>query len=208
MSPLSIAVGRPTLADHLFRRRLLTDLVLLAAGAALVALCAQLAIPLWPVPITAQTLAVLLVGASLGAVRGALSLTVYVGLGTLGLPIFSGGSSGLDVLTGGTGGFLIGFILAAGLAGWLAQRRWDRRFLTGVASLAAASAVTFAIGLPWLGVWLGQNGFHNDLPAVLAAGLYPFVFGELVKVLLAALILRLIWRGVARTEAQHPEDPE
>ena len=208
MSPLSIAVGRPTLADHLFHRRLLTDLVLLAAGAALVALCAQLAIPLWPVPITAQTLAVLLVGASLGAVRGALSLTVYVGLGTLGLPIFSGGSSGLDVLTGGTGGFLIGFILAAGLAGWLAQRRWDRRFLTGVASLAAASAVTFAIGLPWLGVWLGQNGFHNDLPAVLAAGLYPFVFGELVKVLLAALILRLIWRGVARTEAQHPEDPE
>jgi biotin transport system substrate-specific component len=151
---------------------------------------------------------VLLVGASLGAIRGALSLTVYVGLGTLGLPIFSGGSSGPDVITGGTGGFLIGFIVAAALAGWLAQRRWDRRFLTGVASLAAASAVTFAIGLPWLGVWLGQNGLDNDLPAVLAAGLYPFILGELVKVLLAALILRLIWRGVARTETQHPDDPE
>lgn len=206
--PLSLAAGSPTLADHVFARRLLTDLALVAAGAALVALCAQLAIPLWPVPATAQTLAVLLVGASLGALRGALSLALYAALGTLGLPVFSGASSGIETVKGSTGGFILGFVLAAALAGWLAQRGWDRRFPTALASFALAAALPFTIGLPWLGHWLGQVGQADDLASVLAAGLYPFVVGEVLKVVAAALLLRLAWRATTRTPPPHPDDED
>ena len=208
MSPLSLAVGSPTLADQFFARRLVTDVVLLAAGTALVALCAQLTIPLWPVPITAQTLAVILVGATLGALRGALSLTVYAAIGALGLPVFSKGSSGIDVLSGSTGGFIIGFIFAAAAAGWLAQRRWDRRLPTALAALGVAAIVPFVFGLPWLGYWFGQAGLANDPSAVLAAGFYPFVIGELLKVFAAAGLLRFAWHRAMRARPLHPDDAE
>ena len=208
MSALSLAVGSPTLADQFFRRRLVTDLVLLAAGAALVALCAQLTIPLWPVSITAQTLAVFLVGASLGAVRGASSLTLYAVIGALGAPVFSEGNSGFDALTGNDGGFIVGFIPAAALSGWLAQRRWDRRLPTGLAALGLAALVVYLFGLPWLAIWLGQNGYANDPLAVLEAGLFPFVIGALVKVVVAALLLRLAWYRAMRAHPAHPDDAE
>ena len=110
MSTLTLAVGRPTLADRLVRRSLATDLVLIAAGAALTAIAAQVAVPLWPVPITGQTLAVLIVGSSLGAVRGMLSMVLYAALGIVGLPVFSDASHGVGVLLGATGGYIVGFI--------------------------------------------------------------------------------------------------
>ncbi len=115
MSTLTIAVGRPTIADRLFSRTLALDLVLVAAGAALTSIAAQIAIPLWPVPVTMQTLAVLLVGVSLGAVRGALSMVLYAVLGVVGLPVFSDASSGFSVIAGPTGGYIVGFIFAAGV---------------------------------------------------------------------------------------------
>lgn len=208
MSRLSLATGGPTLVDQFFARRLATDLILLTAGAALVALSAQLTIPMWPVPITAQTLAVLLVGAALGTVRGALSLTLYAAAGALGAPVFSEASSGVDELTGPTGGFIIGFILAAGLAGWLAQRGWDHRLLTALAAMALAAAVPYVPGLPWLGFWLGQAGAANDLLAVLDAGLFPFIIGAVVKLVLAALILRLAWLRSLRVHPLNTDDAE
>ena len=208
MSALSLAVGSPTLADRFFARRLLTDLILLGAGAALVALSAQLTVPLWPVPITAQTLAAFLVGATLGALRGGLSLALYVLVGALGAPVFSEGNSGFDALLGNDGGFLIGFIPAAALAGWLAERRWDRRLPTALAAFGLAAVVPYVFGLPWLAFWLGQNGYANDLVAVLEAGLFPFVIGALLKVVLAALLLRLAWRRAERTHVAHPDDAE
>lgn len=208
MSRLSLAKGSPTLADQYFARRLGTDLILIGAGAAFVALSAQLTVPLWPVPITAQTLAVILVGATLGATRGALSLTVYATAGALGAPVFSQGSSGADVLIGGTGGFIIGFIFSATLAGALAQRGWDRRLPTALTAMALAVAVPYVPGLLWLGFWLGQNGCANDLQAVLKAGLYLFVMGELIKVVVAALLLRLAWRQTIRAHSPHPDEAE
>jgi biotin transport system substrate-specific component len=203
---LTLAVGRPTLADRIFTRRLATDVVLVAAGAAFVSLAAQLTVPMVPVPITGQTLAVLLVGASLGAVRGAISLALYAVLGIVGLPVFSEGAHGLSVVGGATGGYIIGFVFAAALTGWLAQREWDHRLLKALAAFGAGTLVTFAFGLPWLAFWLGANGFDNDLNAVLQAGLYPFIVGGVIKAALAAGFIRLAWFGVNRTPAKQVDE--
>ena len=205
---LSLAVGSPTLADRIFTRRLATDVVLVAAGAAFVSLAAQLTIPMVPVPITGQTLAVLLVGASLGAVRGAIALTLYAVLGIVGVPVFSEATHGFAIVGGPTGGYIIGFIFAAALTGWLAQREWDHRILKALAAFGAGTLVTFAFGLPWLGFWLGANGFDNDLNAVLQSGLYPFIVGGVIKAVLAAGFIRLAWFGVKRSEAKALTDED
>src|SRR5688500_11862014 len=117
------------------RANILTDVALVVAGTALVAAAAQFEIKLWftPVPITGQTFAVVLVGASLGAVRGTASLSLYL-LAGLVAPVYSGGDKGWDVIVGATGGYVVGFILAAALTGWLAEQRWDRRFSSAVAA--------------------------------------------------------------------------
>ena len=206
MSRLSLATGGPTIADRFFPRGVVTDLVLLGSGAAFVALCAQLTIPLWPVSITAQTFGVLLVGAALGAIRGALALTVYFVVGLLGAPVFSDGASGIEALLDGSGGFLIGFIGAAALAGWLAQRGWDRRLPTGIAAMALSAVVPYFIGLPWLAVWLGGVGAPNDPLYVLQAGVFPFVIGAVVKLVVAALLLRVAWYRALRVQVEHPDD--
>jgi biotin transport system substrate-specific component len=202
VSTLTIAAGRPTIADRLFARTILLDLVLVAAGAALTAIAAQIAIPLWPVPVTMQTLAVLLVGVSLGAVRGALSMVLYAALGIVGLPVFSDASSGFSVIAGPTGGYIVGFIFAAGLTGWLAQRQWDRKVLRSILAFLGGTVVVFAFGLPWLAYALGTLGAPNDLNAVLQAGFYPFIVGGIAKALLAAGIIAASWRAIERGDAR------
>ncbi len=200
MSTLTLAVGRPTLADRIFSRTLALDLVLVVAGAALTAVAAQIAVPLWPVPITGQTLAVLLVGVTLGATRGAISLALYAVLGIVGLPVFSDYSSGWSVIAGPTGGYIIGFIFAAALAGWLAQREWDRKPVRAFLAFLAGSVVPFAFGLPWLAVALGSYGLPNDVNSVLQAGLYPFILGGVVKAALGAGIISLAWFAVRKSD--------
>jgi biotin transport system substrate-specific component len=203
---VTLAVGRPTLADRIVSRSLATDLVLIAAGAALTAVAAQVAVPLWPVPITGQTLAVLLVGVTLGAVRGALSLTLYAVLGIVGLPVFSEQSSGWSVVAGPTGGYIIGFVFAAAFTGWLSQREWDRRPAWAFLAFLAGSVIPFAFGLPWLAAALGNLGLDNDLNAVLTAGLYPFIIGGVIKAALGAGIISLAWLGVRRRDARETRD--
>lgn len=198
MSTLTLALGRPTLADRLITRSIATDVVLVVAGAALTAVAAQLSVPLWPVPITGQTLAVLIVGSTLGALRGSLSMILYALLGILGLPVFSEASTGFGVIAGPTGGYIIGFIFAAALTGWLAQRAWDHKILGAIASFTAGTVVTFAIGLPWLAAVLGTN-----LDLTLQYGLYPFILGGMIKALLAAGFIRLAWFGVNRSNDRH-----
>ena len=210
---LTLAAGRPTLADRIFSRALVTDVVLVAAGAAFVSLAAQLTIPLPLVPITGQTLAVLIVGASLGATRGGLSLALYALLGLVGLPVFSPSDDGTHVVgvqafLGSTGGFIIGFIFAAALTGWLAQQQWDRKILKAILSFSAGTLVTFVFGNIWLAYWMGANGFDNSLNSVLSNGLYPFLIGGLIKAVLAAGFIRLAWFGVNRSEAKHTADAE
>nr|WP_246335471.1 biotin transporter BioY [Microcella alkalica] len=178
----------------------MTDSALVIAGTALVAVLAQVAIPLWPVPVTGQTLAVLLVGASLGAVRGASSLALYALLGAIGLPIYSDAASGWSVLVGPTGGYIIGFVLSAAIVGWAAERRWDRGWLKAAVTFIGGSLVVFAVGLPWLSYSLGGFGLPNDLQSTLVAGFYPFIIGGLIKAAIAAALLPALWKAVERND--------
>ncbi len=195
MTAISPAASRLVLADRVFERTLALDVVLVVAGAALTALLAQVAVPLVPVPVTGQTLAVLLVGATLGATRGAISLGLYAVVGILGVPVFSDYGSGLGVVLGPTGGYIVGFVFSAALVGWLSERAWERQVLKALATFAAGTLVVFAVGLPWLAVVLG-----TDLPLTLEFGLWPFLLGGALKALLAAGILPLAWWGADRLD--------
>jgi biotin transport system substrate-specific component len=174
---------------------LVTDALLVAGGAGFVALAAQVSIelPFTPVPITGQTFAVLLVGAGLGAILGLASLGLYLFVGALGAPVYAEGDRGWDVITGPTGGYLVGFVLAAGLIGYLAQRRWDRRFSSAVAAMLTGNVVIYLVGLPWL-----AEQIDAGLEGTLEAGLYPFVVGDLVKLYLAGALLPATWRLIER----------
>ena len=128
---------------------LLTDVLLIATGAGLIAASAQVSIPLplTPVPITGQTFAVLLVGASLGTVRGGSSALLYVLIGIAGAPVYADGAHGWAQITGASGGYLVGFVLAAALTGRLAERRWDRRFSSALGAILTGNVIIFLVGL-------------------------------------------------------------
>jgi biotin transport system substrate-specific component len=175
--------------------RFLTDVLLVVAGTGFVAIAAQVKIDLsfTPVPITGQTFAVVLVGASLGALLGLASLGLYLFVGALGAPIYADGQHGWDVLTGPTGGYIIGFVFAACLTGFLAQKHWDRRFSSAVAAMLTGNVVIYLFGLPWLAAKL-----NTGLEDTLEAGLYPFVVGDLLKLYLAGALLPAAWGLVSR----------
>ncbi len=177
----------PALAQAVWpRRSWVRDIALVLAGSWLVALAAQIRIPLWPVPVTGQTFAVLLAGALLGRKRGALSLLAYVGQGSLGLPVWAGGAGGIARLAGPTGGYLAGMVLAAFVVGWLSERGWDRRFATAALAMLLGNMAIYALGLPWLANFVGWG-------SVLQAGLLPFIVGDVGKIALAALALPGTW---------------
>ena len=160
-----------------------------------VALAAQVAIrlPFSPVPITGQTLAVLMVGALLGSRRGAWSLLAYLLEGLVGLPVFAAGASGPSYLLGPTGGYLFGFIAAAFVIGWLAERGWDRRVGTTALAMVAGNVAIYLCGICWLAFYVGARA--------LALGLFPFLAGDVVKLVLAATLLPLGWGLLSRNRA-------
>lgn len=198
---------RRVLADVIARpssrgRALAVDAALVLAGVAVVALLAQVEIPLWPVPITGQTLGVIIVGASLGAWRGAAALTTYMVLGLAGLPIFAGLTGSLAAIAKPSFGFVIGFILSAFIAGWFAERAWDRRPALAFVGFAAASVVPFLFGIPYLAFVLNVTlGLELTFWQVLEAGLFPFIIGGLVKAGIAALIIPGAWALVRKVDA-------
>ena len=198
MSALAVPARRPVLADALSpHRTLLRDAVLVLAGAAVVAVLAQVSIPLPLVPITGQTLGVLLVGAALGSRRGAAALATYMVAGLAGAPVFAEFTGGPAMLLSPSFGFVIGFVPAAFLAGWFAERAWDRRPVLAMAGFVAASAVPFLVGVPYLAMILNAvMGADAGLGDVLAAGLWPFIPGGLVKAALAAVLIPAAWKGV------------
>jgi biotin transport system substrate-specific component len=188
------AVRSLTLADRaLPRPGALHQLLLITGASLLTALSAQIAIPVpWsPVPLTGQTFAVLLTGAVLGARRAFLAQALYLVEGASGLPVFAGGASGIVRLIGPTGGYLVAFPFAAALVGALAERGWDRRFLSMAAAMLLSSAIIFASGLAWLSRFVPGE-------TLLAQGLIPFVPGDLIKSALAALVFPWAWRWVDR----------
>jgi biotin transport system substrate-specific component len=197
---MSSLVSRPhtTLADVLSprqQRSWLLDAVLVVLFSAFVALTAQVEIPLWPVPLTLQTLGVLFTGAVLGSRRGALALLLYLTEGALGLPVFAGGASGVGYMLGPTGGYLVGFVVAAGVVGWLAQRGWDRRLVWAAVAMVIGNVIIYVCGVAWLAVFLG------DLWGALVKGMLLFVVGDLIKIAVAALTLPGGWKLARRRDS-------
>jgi biotin transport system substrate-specific component len=184
--------ARETLIDRVLPRSIATDIALVFGGAVLTAVAAQIAIPMWPVPITGQTFAVLLVGAVLGASRGALSMITYFSLGAAGLPVFTGAVAGITF--GTTFGYLVGFIAAAAVVGWLSQLNWHKKVTGVLASFLVGNAVIYLFGLPWLAFALSNLNVASDFSSVMMAGLVPFLIGDAIKMALAAAALPLAWK--------------
>ncbi|WP_431999483.1 biotin transporter BioY [Streptomyces sioyaensis] len=164
------------------------DAALVLGGAALTGIAAQIAVPVpgSPVPVTGQTFAALLVGASLGTRRGLLSLALYALAGMAGMPWFAGGASGAG---GATFGYIMGMLLAAGLVGALARRGGDRSVLRTAATMAAGTAVIYAVGVPYLALSTGM-----PFGQAVAVGLVPFLIGDALKAALAMGALPTAWK--------------
>ncbi len=193
-----------TLAQALLPRRgwlarpLVADTLLVVLGSLFVALSAQISIsllPFSPVPITGQTLGVLLVGSLLGPRLGLFSLLLYLVEGAIGLPFFAGGTAGFARLIGPTGGYLISFPLAAALTGWLATRGWDRNVFKTVVAMVLASLLIYLIGATWLAFYIGPEN-------ALVKGVLPFLPGDALKIALAAVALPGGWQIVKRVRGQ------
>lgn len=166
---------------------------LVVAGVAALAIAAKIKVPMWPVPITMQTLVVLTVGAGYGARLGLATLLAYLAVGALGFDVFTGSSAeqyGLGYMMGGTGGYLVGYVLAAAALGWFARQGWDRSVLMMGLAMLVGTALIYIPGVLWLGVLYGW-----DKP-ILEWGLYPFLIGDALKMALAALLFPTLWRLV------------
>ena len=188
-------------------------------GSVLVAGLAQVSfrLPFTPVPITGQTLGVLLIGAAYGPALGAATLVLYLVWGLIGLPVFAPNAdgshdTGVQVLraTSATGGYLIGFIAAAGVTGWLSRRGWDRSIRSSIGAMLLGSIVIYAVGVPWLYHALPPaiDGNPVTLDTALSFGLYPFIIGDTLKLLVAAGLLPVAWRLLQRLrpEGKSPGD--
>ncbi len=186
---MSIAQPRNvTIIDNVISRSRVSDVVLVLVGVVLTALAAQVQIPALPVPFTLQTLAVLVIGATYGSSRGAITMGAYAVVGVLGFPVFAGGASGIAVIFGATGGFLLGFIFAAALIGRLAELNWSSDALKMFVSYVLGSAVIYAIGVPVL----AMSAFASDLVAAMTYML-PYLIWDAVKAVIAAALLPTAW---------------
>jgi len=201
MATLTINRTR-TLCDALLNRRVTTrgwlyDSVLVVLFSAFVALSARIAIPLpfTEVPLTGQTLAVLLTGGVLGSRRGALALLLYLVEGAIGLPVFAPSAAlppGIGRLLGPTGGYLLSFPLVVGIVGLLAERGWDRRLGPAALAMLAGNLLIYLVAVPWLALFTGS------LWLALAKGMLPFIPGDLLKIAIAAVALPSAWTLVRR----------
>jgi biotin transport system substrate-specific component len=168
------------------KNNVLRNVVLAVAGSVVVAVAAQINVPMIPVPMTLQTLAVLAIGMSYGARLGAATLTLYMLEGMAGLPVFAQMKSGVATVMGPSGGYIVGFILAAGLIGYLVERGWGRGVFRAIAVTLMCGALIYVPGLAWL------HSFAANWNQTLEWGLTPFVFGDVVKAVLAALMIRSV----------------
>ena len=166
--------------------------ILSLAGSALITLCAQVSVPFYPVPVTMQTFAVILIGLTYGWRLAGITVALYLVEGAIGLPVFAGGKGGMIGLMGPTAGYLYGFFLAAVACGWFAERGFDRSYFKLIAPLLAGNVLLYTSGLIWLGKFIGW-----DKP-VLELGLSPFIPGDLLKIAMAAALLPTVWKYVER----------
>lgn len=192
-APGAARAPRVVLADVLPGARV-RDAVLVLFGALFTGLLAQITIPMTPVPMTGQTLAVGIVGATLGLRRGTASMVLYLVLGFV-LPIYAGGSSGISTLWGSNGGYLVGFVLATGAIGWLAERGADRKVALAFLAFVVAQLLVFVPGV--LVLHAGTDLSWGD---TIHFGFTVFIVGGLVKAAVGGALLPLAWKAVRRYE--------
>lgn len=173
----------------------LRKVLLVAAGIGAMVLAAKLRVPMWPVPMTLQTLVVLLIGTTYGARLGLVTLLGYVALGAAGVAVFAGDSAGLAYIAGPTGGYLVGFAVAAGLMGLMARRGLDRTRAGMAGMMLAGSAVIYAFGLSWMAVLFAAD---KGLAWVVQYGMLNFLAGDLIKLAIAALLVPGLWKATRR----------
>lgn len=176
-----------TLADRVIPRTHASSVALVIGGAILTALAAQVQVPMYPVPMTLQTFAVLLIAAALGPLRAVSSMGLYLAMGAAGMPVFAGAKALGAVMP--TAGYLVGFMAAGLLVGYLATRGFSAKPTLVALSFALGSAIIYIFGAGWLMIGLGLT-----LPQALAAGVTPFLIGDAVKAVAAAALLPLAWR--------------
>ena len=191
-----------TIADFLLPIRVgermgsrVRNIALVVVGALLIVASAKVSIPVpgSPVPITGQTFGVLLVSGSLGFRRGLASVGLYVLIGLIGLPFFAENKGGVAVILGATGGYIVGFLIAGSIVGRLAELGWDRRIVGALGAMAIGNVVIYLIGVPWL-----MAVATLDLPTGIAKGLTPFLLGDALKLILAAIAFPAAWWVVGR----------
>ena len=191
------AVRMPTLAEAMLDSLMtpsaatsaVTKAALVVFGSLLLAVSAQFKIPLYPVPVTGQTLVVLLIGMTYGPRLGGITVAAYLFEGALGLPVFAGGAAGAAVLMGTTGGYLFGFLLAGVSMGYLAERGMGRTVVSTIAAMVIGNFVIYLCGALWLANFIGFG-------QAIAAGVLPFLYGDALKLVVAAGLMPLAWRAV------------
>ncbi|WP_085247617.1 biotin transporter BioY [Gilliamella mensalis] len=174
-----------------WQRKLLTT----TCAALLLGLAANISIPTYPVPFTLQSLAVLLIGAFLGRKLGALAIIQYLFLGAMGLPLFANGSGGIMALASPSSGYLYGYVFSAYLAGFAAERGYDRRFILGLIAFACAHQLLFVFGVVYLMGYL-----HITLIDALKVGYFPFVGIDALKFIIATCVMFSLWRYRAKNK--------
>ncbi|MEV8254043.1 biotin transporter BioY [Rhodoglobus sp. NPDC076762] len=196
---------KPTMIDLIFGPSVASSAVFIAAAAGATAIAAQFVVPLNPVPITAQTLVVMVAGLSLGATRAALAMLVYALLGLSGLPVFSNAQGGSDVLAGSSGGYIVGYIFAAWLIGALAERGWNKTFSRAAVAGVLGSIVIYACGMVGIARVLTEAGRDFSAAYIFDIGFAPFIVGALIKVTIAAALLSFTWKAVLQRRPRAAE---
>jgi biotin transport system substrate-specific component len=176
------------------RLGLLADVLLVLAGTGIVAAAAQVSfkLPQTPVPISGQTFAVVLVGAALGSARGFASLSLYLFAGML-LPFYAEGTKGIDQLMGPSGGYIIGFVAAATLTGFMAERGMDKKLVSAVGAMFVGNVIIYLCGLPWL-----AQDQQLSFAKTMEFGLNPFIAGDIIKLCIAGAVLPTAWLAVRK----------
>jgi len=188
-SPITLIDRFPALSKS-HNTTFLRDILFVISFSIFLALCAQISfhIPSTTVPVTLQTLGVLLTGATLGSRRGALAMLAYLAEGAAGMPVFAGGTAGFIHLIGPTGGYLWSYPIAAYVTGWLCEKGLDRSFKTSALAMLPGSFIIYGLGVPWLGFIL-----HMSMSIAITKGMLPFLFGDALKLLIAAALLPTTW---------------